>query len=122
VLSASQLVDDFRMNVVGALIAAQIVLPHMKTVGRGTILFTGGGLALEPQPSASSLAIGKAGIRSLAFSLHEELAPFHIHVATVTICGYVQGTTKFSPASIFESFLKLHQQTEGQWDREFVFE
>ena len=94
----------------------------MKAAGRGTILFTGGGLALEPQPGASSLAIGKAGIRSLAFSLHKELALFHIHVATVTICGYVQEGTRFSPANISESFLELHQQIEGQWDRELVFE
>jgi short-subunit dehydrogenase len=122
VLSPSQLVDDFHVNVVGALIAGQIVIEHMKAVGRGTILFTGGGLALEPQPGTSSLAIGKAGIRSLAFSLHKELVPFHIHVATVTICGFVQEGTKFSPASISESFFKLHQQPEGQWDRELVFE
>jgi short-subunit dehydrogenase len=120
VLQPSQLVDDFRVNVVGALISAQIVTNHMKTVSRGTILFTGGGLALEPQPAASSLAIGKAGIRNLAFSLHKELTPFHIHVATVTICGYVQNGTRFSPGNIAESFFHLHQQSDGQWDREFV--
>jgi len=122
VLPPSQLVDDFRVNVVGALISAQIVIDHMKTAGRGTILFTGGGLALDPQPGASSLAIGKAGIRSLAFSLHQELAPFHIHVATVTICGYVREGTRFNPGNIAEAFFRLHQQPEGQWDREVVYE
>ncbi|MGO9261345.1 MAG: hypothetical protein ACLQU1_34325 [Bryobacteraceae bacterium] len=92
------------------------------TVSRGTILFTGGGLALEPQPGASSLAIGKAGIRNLAFSLHEELAPFHIHVATVTICGYVEDRTRFSPGDIAGSFFYLHQRAEGKWDRESVYQ
>jgi len=121
-LSPAKLVDDFLVNVVGALISAQSVIQHMKMLNRGTILFTGGGLALEPEPTASSLAIGKAGIRSLAFSLHKELDPFHIHVATVTICGYVREETKFSPGNISESFFQLHQQPEGQWDRESIFQ
>ena len=78
--------------------------------------------ALEPEPSFSSLAVGKAGIRSLAFSLHKELGPFHIHVATVTICGYVHEGTRFSPGSIAEVFSLLHRQPEEKWDREFVYQ
>lgn len=121
-LAPSQLVIDFHINVVGALISAQCVISHMKAVSRGTILFTGGGLALEPEPGASSLAVGKAGLRNLALSLHKELTPFHIHVATVTICGYVQNGTRFSPDDISESFLRLHRQPEGQWDRELIYQ
>jgi hypothetical protein len=87
---------------VGALVSAQCVIDDMKAARRGTILF--GGLALEPEPSISSLAVGKPGIRSLAFSLHKELGLFHIHVATVTICGYVHEGIRFSPGSIAEVF------------------
>jgi NAD(P)-dependent dehydrogenase (short-subunit alcohol dehydrogenase family) len=79
-LSASQLAEDFQVNVVGALVSAQCEIGAMKAARGGTILLTGGGLALEPEPSFSSLAVGKAGMRSLAFSLHKELSPFHIHV------------------------------------------
>jgi hypothetical protein len=71
---------------------------------------------------ASSLAVGKAGLRNLAFSLHKELTPFHIHVATVTICGYVREKTRFSPGNVSESFFQLHQQPEGQWDRELTYQ
>lgn len=121
-LPASQLAADFQVNVVGALVSAQCAIDAMKAAGRGTILLTGGGLALEPEPGFSSLAVGKAGMRSLAFSLHKELGPFHIHVATVTICGYVQEGTRFSPDKIAEVFFQLHQQAEGKWDREFVYQ
>ena len=121
-LPPAKLVDDLLVNIVGALISAQSVISHMKVLKRGTILFTGGGLALEPEPGVSSLAIGKAGMRSLAFSLHKELTAFHIHIATVTICGYVQEKTRFSPDNIAESFFQLHQQPEGQWDREFIYQ
>jgi short-subunit dehydrogenase len=120
-LPAAKLLEDFRVNVVGALVATQAVVEPMKAAKQGTILFTGGGLAFEPYVSAASLAIGKSGIRSLAFSLHKELTPFHIHVATVTICGYVQEGTRFSPDKIAETYFQLHQQPEGQWERETVF-
>src|SRR6185295_7655594 len=68
-LAEGELVDAFRVNVAGALVAAQQVLPGMRKQGGGTLLFTGGGLALEPWPQYASLAVGKAGIRSLALSL-----------------------------------------------------
>ena len=121
-LPAAHLAADFQVNVVGALVSAQCVIGDMKAAHQGTILFTGGGLALDPEPSFSSLAVGKAGIRSLAFSLHKELGPFHIHVATVTICGYVQEETRFSPGKIAEVFFQLRRQPEGKWDREFVYQ
>ena len=121
-LPAAQLAADLQVNVAGALVSAQCVISDMKAAHRGTILFTGGGLALEPAPGFSSLAVSKAGIRSLAFSLHKELRPLHIHVATVTICGYVQEGTRFSPDKIAEVFFQLHRQAEGNWDREFVYQ
>ena len=121
-LPASQLMADLQVNVLGALVSAQSVIGAMKAARRGTILFTGGGLALEPEPNFASLAVGKAGLRSLAFSLHNELSPFHIHVATVTICGYVQEGTRYSPDKIAEVFFQLHRQPEGSWDREFVYQ
>jgi short-subunit dehydrogenase len=121
-LPAEQLAANFQVNVIGALVSAQCVIGDMKAAHRGTILFTGGGLALEPEPSYSSLSVGKAGMRSLAFSLHKELAPFDIHVATVTICGPVQEGTRFNPGQIAEAFFELHRQPRGKWDREFVYQ
>jgi short-subunit dehydrogenase len=120
-LSPAQLDEDIRVNITGALIAAQHVLPAMKKRKHGTILFTGGGLALEPYPMYSSLAIGKAGIRSLAYSLHGELQTQGIHVATVTICGFVQPSTKFDPDVIAEEYWRLHNQPKGKWEREVVY-
>ena len=118
----SQLTADLQVNIVGALVSAQCVIGEMKAAQRGTILFTGGGLALEPESNYSSLAVGKAGMRSLALSLHKELTPFHIHVATVTICGLVKEGTRFSPDKIAEVFFQLHRQPQGKWDREFVYQ
>ncbi len=53
------LVGDFRVNVGGTLAAVQAVLPGMQARGRGSILPTGGGLALDPTGwlPAASLAV-----------------------------------------------------------------
>lgn len=120
-LSPETLISDFRVNVAGALIAVQQVLPAMQANQKGTILLTGGGLALNPFAGASSLAIGKAGIRNLAFSLAQELSSSGIHVGTVTICGTVEPGTHFDPDAIAESYIALHHQPPQAWQTEVIY-
>jgi short-subunit dehydrogenase len=92
----------------------------MQQRGRGSILVTGGGLALDPWPRMCSLAVGKAGVRSLALSLHKELAPQGIHAATVTIAGIVEKGTRFDPDAIANVFWELHGQAKGSFEAERV--
>ncbi len=120
-LPVETLLDNFKVNVGGALVAAQQVIPAMRENRQGTILFTGGGLALNPFPQYSSLAVGKAGIRNLAYSLAGELLPYGIHVATVTVTGFVKPGTHFDPDVIAETFWHLHQQPAGHRQREIVY-
>lgn len=88
-LSPATLVNDFKVNVAGALACTLGVVADMRAAGHGTLLFTGGGLALHPASQYASLSIGKAGLRSLTNSLAEELEPDGVHVATVTITGFI---------------------------------
>ena len=85
----------------------------------GTILLTGGGLALHPYADLASLSIGKAGIRSLAYSLHQELSPKGIYVGTLTIKGFVQTGTYFSAENIADTFYSMY---ENQTETEIIFE
>jgi len=119
--SPDSLIADFRVNVAAALASAQHVIPAMRERGRGTILFTGGGLALEPYPAYASLAVGKAAMRNLCFSLAAELGPQGIHVATVTICGFVKPGTHFDPDKIAEAYWTLYIQEGGAREREIVY-
>jgi short-subunit dehydrogenase len=93
----------------------------MREQKKGTILFTGGGLALNPYPAYASLAIGKAAIRSLAFSLGGELEADNIQVATVTIFGMVKPDTHFDPDLIAEAYWTLHTQPAGERQREIQY-
>ena len=120
-IPVADLVYDFRVNVAGAVVAAQEVVPDMRKQRRGTILLTGGGLALSPMAPMASLSIGKAGIRSLAQSMGAELEADGIHVATVTICGFVKPGSHFDPDRIADVYWALHQQEPGKREREVIY-
>jgi short-subunit dehydrogenase len=119
-VGAEQLVRELRVDVVGLLVAAQHVVPGMRQRGKGTILVTGGGLALDPWPKMASLAVGKSAVRSLALSLHKELAPQRVHAATVTVCGIVERGSRFDPDKIAEVYWELHSQQPGAFEGERV--
>ncbi len=112
---------EFLSMVSGFLVSAQAVIPSMKAKGKGTILLTGGGSALSPFASGASLCIGKAGQRSLCFSLAQELAPSGIHVGTVTICGFIAPGTAFDPDHIADEFWQLHAQKAGTFETERIY-
>lgn len=119
-LEPAQLEKDLRVNVSAPLAAVRAVLPAMRRAGRGTILFTGGGLALKPQAELASGSVGKAAIRQLALCLHEELKPEGIRVATVTVAGFVQKESAFNPDFIAETYWLLHAEPQEHWHAEVV--
>ncbi|PWW04820.1 short subunit dehydrogenase [Paenibacillus cellulosilyticus] len=108
-LDEQKLIDEFKVNVVGALSSVKEVIPAFRERKEGTILITGGGLAISPNPDYASLSIGKAGVRSLALSLAQELQPDNIYVGTVTIGGYVAKGTAYDPDEIAGKYWELYQ-------------
>lgn len=119
-LDGEVLAKELRVNATAALDCALEVLPAMRGAGRGTLLFTGGGLALKPQAELASASIGKAALRNLALCLAAELAPEGLHAATVTVCGFVQPGTAFDPDLVAERFWRLHLQAPGAFEAEEV--
>jgi len=113
---------SFRVNVSSAMAFAQLVLPEMKKNSKGTLLFTGGGYALCPEAKLTALSIGKAGLRTLAYCLYDELRPLGIHAGTVTVCGIVKQGTAFDPEKIACAFLELHDQPKESFTAEVMFD
>ena len=120
-LDPKQLMTDITVSAVSALAAAQAVIPDMKARGRGTILLTGGGFALSPSAALASLGMGKAALRNLAFSLHDELRPHSIRAGTVTILGEVKPGTPFDPGRIAEEFWRMHEDRADALGAEIQF-
>lgn len=121
-LSPDRVREEFSVNLLGALQSAQQVAPGMIERGSGAILFTGGGLALEPYPEWTSLALGKAALRSLSISLYKDLAPKGVHVAVLAICGIVTPGGPFDPDLIAEEYFRVGTAHRGVEDREVIFQ
>jgi short-subunit dehydrogenase len=111
-LTAESLVSHYQVDVAGALHSALQIIPAQIEQKAGTILFTGGGLALYPSADYTALGIGKAALRNLAFTLAEELKPQGVFVGTVTIAGAVAPGTHFAPELIAEKYWELYQKRE----------
>jgi short-subunit dehydrogenase len=117
-LTEQQLIDDFKVNTVGALTSAQQVIPEMIERKHGVLFSTGGTIANEPNPEYASLSIGKAGIRSLALSLSDILSPYGIYVGQVLIHGYVKPGTFYDPDRIAEVFWNAYIKKD---QKEIIF-
>ncbi len=93
------------------ILAVQAALPDLEAQ-RGTVLLTGSGLAVHPDPGAGILSVGKAMTRAAALVLAADLAPRGVKVRTVTILGRLEAGGPFDPDRIAEIFWDLHVGTD----------
>ncbi len=90
-------------------------------MSKGSLLFTGGGWALYPDPAVASTAMGKAALRHYALMLGQELGNGPVRAATLTILGQVSPGTAFDPEAIGRTFLQMHRQSQDEFRTEVQF-
>ena len=100
-----------RVNFIAATQLTALAAPAMRAAGTGSLLFTGGGAALQAYPGLSSLCAGKAALRMWALTLAEDLAGTGVRVGTVTVHGPVARGTPFDPDDIAAALMRLHRGT-----------
>ena len=105
-------VDDVRgplaFSVLGAVAAVQTVVGPMRDAGKGTILFTTGGAAINPYPLRAGVGISFAGEVAYARMLHDELADQGVHVAHTAIGGRIAPGSDHEPADVAELLWSHH--------------
>lgn len=109
-LSPEELSERYRVDVVGALCASQQVIPHMKEKKDGAVIFTGGGLALDPMPAFTSISVHKAALRAFAVALHKELEGTGVYAGIVNIKGNIGSNDFYSPGKIAGLFYDLYKE------------
>lgn len=87
-MSDDEVTGDLAVNVAAGLHSIRAAAAHFGTRG-GTILVTGGGLAIAPHESYASLGIGKAALRNGVQALVDPLASKGIRIAMVTVSTLV---------------------------------
>ena len=119
-LTPEKVMNEMMTNLGGAVASVRATIDSMKTLKTGTILLTGGGLAIEPYPEWASLAAGKAALRAYGLALHKEAVFSGVHVAVIAICGIVETGGPFDPQRIAEIYWRLHCEPKGAFTREVV--
>lgn len=110
------------VNVGGAFFLLKKTIPYFKKENKGKLFFTGGGLAIYPQPSLTGLSMGKAALRNLILGTAEDFKGTNVHIATVTITGFVKDEDpKYNPQAIAEQYWGLFNQTVGEFETEVIY-
>jgi NAD(P)-dependent dehydrogenase (short-subunit alcohol dehydrogenase family) len=119
--SVERLRTAYDVDVIGAVVAAQVAMPVLRTAGAGTLLVTSGGFADHPVPALATLSMGKAALRSAATLVAAGVRENGIHAATITIAGSVVRGTAFDPDNIAELFWTAHTDPSDAWQTEYRF-
>ena len=109
--------SDLTINIGAALAATREVASGMLKRGNGTVLLTGGALAIDPNPDYLSLGIGKAGIRNMTHALFDSFKDRGVHIATVAVGTLVAPGSRETEA-IAEAFWRLHDSPRQVWTPE----
>ncbi|MFG2281752.1 SDR family NAD(P)-dependent oxidoreductase [Streptomyces asoensis] len=112
--SADDLDAPLAFSVKGPVTAVNAVLPGMRELGRGTLLFVNGSSAVRPNPKVAGTSIAFAAESAYARMLHDTLAPENIHAAQLIIPGAIRPDAEHSsPDTLAERLYDLHVKRDG---------
>lgn len=112
--TAKDLVGPVEFSIFGPVTVAREVIPGMRDLGRGTLLFINGASAIRPRDAVTGTSIAFAGESAYAQLLHDVLAPENIHVAQLIIPqGIGGGDPDHEPHALADSLWKIHSERDG---------
>jgi NADP-dependent 3-hydroxy acid dehydrogenase YdfG len=108
--TAEDLVGPVEQSVYGPVTAVQHVLPGLRELGRGTVLFINGGSAVRPSGGVAGTSVAFAGQSAYGQMLHDALADEGIHVAQLIIPrGIGGGEPDHEPGALADRIWSLHR-------------
>ncbi|MGW3111712.1 SDR family NAD(P)-dependent oxidoreductase [Streptomyces sp. NPDC001091] len=112
--TAADLDAPLAFSVKGPLTCVQTVLPGMRALGRGTLLFVNGGTAARPHPGRAGTSVAFAAESAYARMLHDTLAEENIHAAQLVVPGAISPEAEHSsPEALAERLYALHTERTG---------
>jgi NAD(P)-dependent dehydrogenase (short-subunit alcohol dehydrogenase family) len=116
-VSARDFEQSWRVNALGALLAAKQVIAPMKQAGAGSIVFIGATASRRGNVKTAAFAPAKAAQRSLAESMARHLWPAGVHVALAILDGVVDlpRTRQMMPGKPDSFFIKPDDVAESVW-------
>ncbi|MFF2136915.1 SDR family NAD(P)-dependent oxidoreductase [Streptomyces sp. NPDC058193] len=112
--TAEDLDDPLAFSLGAPLTCVNAVLPGMRALGRGTLLFVNGGSAVRPHPERAGTSIAFAAESAYARMLHEVLAGENIHVTQLIVPGAISPDAEHSsPGVLADRLHTLHTERSG---------
>ncbi|MFJ9530829.1 SDR family NAD(P)-dependent oxidoreductase [Streptomyces cyaneofuscatus] len=112
--TATDLDDPLAFSVKGPMTCVNAVLPGMRELGRGSLLFVNGGSAVRPNPTVAGTSIAFAGQSAYAQMLHTALSDENIHTAQLIVPGAISpDSATSSPEKLAELLYGLHTDRKG---------
>ncbi|WIB63128.1 SDR family NAD(P)-dependent oxidoreductase [Curtobacterium sp. MCBD17_040] len=108
---AADLVGPVEFSIYGPVTVAHQVIPGMRTLGGGTIVFINGASAVRPGARVTGTSIAFAGESAYAQLLHDALAPEGIHVGQLIIPrGIGGGEPSHEPTVLADTIWRIHTE------------
>jgi NAD(P)-dependent dehydrogenase (short-subunit alcohol dehydrogenase family) len=127
-ITPAQYENDWRINALGAFVAAKEVATDMIAKKRGVMLFTGATAGVKAGAKSVSFGPAKFAMRGLAQSLARDLGPKGIHVAWINVDGSIDipgrkvgnytSEDMLDPNAIAETYWHLAYQHRSAWTME----
>ncbi|OIJ62684.1 SDR family NAD(P)-dependent oxidoreductase [Streptomyces mangrovisoli] len=112
--TADDLTGPIEFSLYGAVTAVRQVVPGMRELGRGTVLFVNGGSAVVPHADRAGTSVAFAAQSAYGHLIHNTLAPEGIHVAQLIIPGMIEpGHQRKDPVVLAETLWGLHRERHG---------
>jgi NADP-dependent 3-hydroxy acid dehydrogenase YdfG len=93
----------------GPFAAVQQVLPGMRALGRGSVLFVNGGSAVRPNPAVAGTSAAFAAQSAYAAMLHDALAGEDVHVGQLIVPGAIRpGHPTHDPEVLAGALWSMH--------------
>ncbi|MFC9623778.1 SDR family NAD(P)-dependent oxidoreductase [Streptomyces sp. NPDC056930] len=112
--TAADLEDPLAFSLKGPMTCVNAVLPGMRALGRGTLVFVNGGSAVRPHSERAGTSVAFAAESAYARMLHDALAAENIHATQLIIPGAIRpGSEHSSPQVLAERLYALHTERDG---------
>ncbi len=121
-VTPGQLAAAYAVDVIGAVVTAQLAVPAMRAAGGGALLFTGGGFADALPESLATLSLGKLALRGVATMLARQLRDDDIQAGSLTILGQIAPGTPFDPDRIADAYWAIRNEDPDAWREEYRFD
>lgn len=108
---ADDLVGPIEFSVYGPVTVVHQVLPGMRALKTGTILFVNGASAVRARGAVTGTSIAFAGESAYAEMLHEALTPENVHVGQLIIPrGIGGGEPTHEPEVLADTLWRMHSE------------